>query len=74
MIGPLEYGTLLDTPPKIGTEDTFTCTPSGSNISTPPNMADALFTTSSSIIAFLKSNFTPPNTAFTVDPEKTSFC
>ena len=70
---------LFSTPPNIGTDLIFIFTSDGTNISIPPNVLLAFITTSESIIAFLKSHLTPPNTAVksapvNFSPSKFTFC
>ena len=63
---------LFSTPPNIGTDLIFIFTFDGTYISIPPNVLLALMTTSESMIAFLKSHLSPPNTAVKSAPVK--FC
>ena len=67
------------TPPNIGVEVTLTLILFGTRIVIPPNIELALITQSSLIVAFLKSQLTPPNTALISQPSnfsslKSNFC
>ena len=70
---------LPSTPPKILVEVILTFTSLGTRIVIPPKIALASITTSSLMIAFLKSHLIPPKTASNFVPvnsslEKSKFC